>query len=710
MDDNKPSEDEVVAPVAAPDESPAAPIRTGRGCLTQVFVAVVIGAAAYGGYLFYEGYQSKEALVAHKQQVRTELTPVVKRMSEVAQSQTQPYDIDKTVRVIHEIDAAIKRSKDLKGYMAELGKQDYRGVAPEVLSARAELLEIILKVYESQMALEDQQAAWELTSEVLLTVLSAVNVNTGSGGLPGALLTGQFSVSQEKLEQALDETKARHEQRRQLQIALREVDQQLLKATLKYSKTYYKYLEEWDRLCIYRDRAYLAMYNQDWEQALAAADEAIKLSPSETEAHLIKAAALIELGQGPEALVQADGAASARQVLKDYIDAHPDRTAPAFLLLGILEAKSGQRSAATLALQQAATYYPKQAQLLQDMLNPYKMREFLRKSREGGLILEQYKSTMLGAGYFSPDLQMARLRFDEGDFEGGRQKVLDHFSRRRAQGQWDFIISDVVFCERFLGVHWRRLFPEEPYLDLKVEPSLLGSSLSVSVFNRSDRALRNATLILALRMTDMHREDYQTLSAERTVPAILPNDEADFGDIEVKLKLFGQEKTTGDIVQHRAILVTDEAISWVDTDQFKLAAMKELRQQRWYQDARKREQVANQSWLEALGQKPAEFEQQLINQSSLKIVHELGRDSVNIEVPAPLALLRPFFTLKRGDKSFSPELNVLDAKHIKLTFKGVENFEAKDLKALPLELHIDGLFGGYKLQWQQGQKLPTLTQ
>lgn len=703
MDDKTPQASDVE--VAA---TPTGPLRTGRGCLTQVFIAVVIGAALYGAYLFYEGYQSKEALVAHKQQVRTELKPVVTRMSEVAQTQTQPYDIDKTVRVIHEIDEAIKRSKDLKGYMAELGKQDYRGVAPEVLSARAELLEIILKIYERQMALEDQQAAWELTSEVLLTVLSTVNVNTGSGGLPGALLTGQFSVSQEKLEQALDETKARHEQRRQLQVALREVDQQLLQATLKYSKTYYKYLEEWDRLCIYRDRAYLAMYNQDWEQALAAADEAIKLSPSETEAHLIKAAALIELGQRPEALAQ--GAGSARQVLKDYIEAHPDRTAPAFLLLGILEAKTGQRSAATLALQQAATYYPKQAQLLQDMLNPYKMREFLRKSREGGLILEQYKSTMLGAGYFSPDLQMARLRFDEGDFEGGRQKVLDHFSRRRAQGQWDFIISDVIFCERFLGVHWRRLFPEEPYLDLKIEPSLIGSSLSVSVSNRSDRALRNATLILALRMTDMHREDYQTLSAERTVPAILPNDEADFGDIKVKLKLFGQEKTTGDIVQHRAILVTDEAISWVDTDEFKLAAMKELRQQRWYQDARKREQAASSSWLEAIGQKPAEFEQQLVNQSSLKIVHELGRDSVNIEVPAPLALLRPFFTLKRGDKTFRPELNVLDAKHIKLTFKGVENFEAKDFKALPLELHIDGLFGGYKLQWQPGQKLPTLTQ
>lgn len=694
---------------------PLTPVRTTKGCALQLLGVVLVAALAYGAWGAYERAQASSAAQAHQEEVRRELEPAIKKMTQAsapagdasAAASAQAYDIDKTVRVIHEIDQALKQHKDLKSYLLALGKQDYRGVAPEVLAARAELLEIILRLYAQQVALEDQQAAWEVTSQVMLTVLSAVNVNTGSGGLPGALLSGQFSIDQQKIEAALAETKARHEQRQQLLGELRQVEGELLKATIKYAQTYYKYLDQWDRLCVFRDRAYLAMYNQDWEAAHDAADKAIQLSPTEAEAHLIKALALIELSKA-----QGDGgpmlSQQASALLNQYIQDHPDRSAPAFLLQGVLAASNGQEKEARLALQQAATYYPKQAQRLGDMLDPYKMRDFLKKTREGSLILEQYKATMLGAGYFSPDLQMARMSFDAGDFKAGQAKVLDHFSRRRAQAQWDFILSDVVFGERFLGAHWRKLFPEEPYLDLKVEPSLMGSKLGLAVYNRSDRTLHNATLILALRVTDMHREDYHTISAERTVPAILPKEETDFGDVEVKLELFGKPKTTGDIVQHRAILISDDAISWVDTDEYKLAALKEVRQQRWYQQAAEQQARKGQSWLKVMGQDPQALQQQLSQQSKLKIEHELGKDAVHIQVPAPLALLRPFFTLRHGDKRFSPQVNVLDAKHIKLTFEGVENFEAKDLKALPLELEVDGLFGGYKLQWQPGQELPSL--
>ena len=119
--------------------------------------------------------------------------------------------------------------------------------------------------------------------------------------------------------------------------------------------------------------------------------------------------------------------------------------APAFLLLGVHQSRLGQDSQAQLSFQQAAAYFPKQAKQLTDMLNPYEMRSFLRQSREGQFIVEMYKSTMLGAGYFSPDLQMAKVLFDKGDDAGGRLKVLDHFARRRTQQQWDFIISDVAF-------------------------------------------------------------------------------------------------------------------------------------------------------------------------------------------------------------------------------------------------------------------------
>jgi len=671
----------------------------GWGCLAAVLAIFALIIGGLWGLKAYQDAKERDAIAVHEQQVEQELVPMAARLTETVDKEA-PYDIDKTIRVIHEIDEAVKESKDLKAYIQQLGKQDYRNVAPDVLEARKELMDIILRLYARQVALEDQEAMWDVTSEMMLTVMSAVEVDSGVGGLPGALVTGQFSVDKEKFEEALAETKERHADQRKLMADLRAVEQEFLKAMLKYSEVYYKYVEEWDRVCVYRDRAYLATHNSDWDQAVEASDAAIQVAPYETEAHLLKAMALIEQGKRPE---QEQKLVEASTILNAYIKDHPDSTAPAFLLLGVLNGANGNDKEARLSLQQSAAYYPKQSEHLNNMLNPYKMRDFLRKSREGGYIVELYKGTMLGAGYFSPDLQMARTLFEAGDFEAGRGKVLDHFSRRRAQAQWDFVISDLEFCERFLGVHWRRIFPEEPYLDLVVDPSLLGSSLSVSVVNRSNRTLHNATLVLAVRFTDMHREDYETFTVGRTVPAIAANDETDFGDVEIKRKIFGKEKTTGDIVQHRAILVTDEAVSWVDTDQYKIAELKELRQQRWYQESRAQQDKKGSAWLKALGVDQQQFKETLQKDSALKINPELGRDSVTVEVPAELALLRPLFRLVHGDQTFSPEVNVLDTENIQLTFKSVENFESKDLKDLPIELTVDGLFGDYKLIWTKGE-------
>jgi hypothetical protein len=93
------------------------------------------------------------------------------------------------------------------------------------------------------------------------------------------------------------------------------------------------------------------------------------------------------------------------------------------------------------------------------MLDPYKMRTFLKRSREGNLIVDEYKATMLGAGFWSPDLELAKMMFDRGDDEGGRAKVLDHFARRRTQGEWDLILQDIAFCHDLLGPRFWEIFP-----------------------------------------------------------------------------------------------------------------------------------------------------------------------------------------------------------------------------------------------------------
>ena len=317
----------------------------------------------------------------------------------------------------------------------------------------------------------------------------------------------------------------------------------LLRAMTDYSEVYYRYVDEWDDLSVLRDRAYLAAHNGDWDTVVDAATVAIEKAPQEKEAHLLLAMALIEQDQ-PEQ----DGRILA--LLDEYISEHPDSTAPAFQLLGIQHTRMGRTADARLALQQSAAYYPKQAEQLTDMLDPYKVRSFLRKSREGGFILELYKSTMLGAGYWSPDLQMARMLFESGETEAGKEKVLDHFSRRRNQQQWDFVLSDIEFCYDLLGPSFWEIFPEDTYLDLEIEQTMFGSSLNVGINNRSDRTLRNASLLLALQFTDMYATDYEVMAAPRTLPAVPAREETSFGTIEVELELFGGTKTVDDIVHH----------------------------------------------------------------------------------------------------------------------------------------------------------------
>ena len=45
---------------------------------------------------------------------------------------------------------------------------------------------------------------------------------------------------------------------------------------LEYANAYYRYVEEWDRLCIMRDRAYLAANEGNWDAVIEASTAAIE--------------------------------------------------------------------------------------------------------------------------------------------------------------------------------------------------------------------------------------------------------------------------------------------------------------------------------------------------------------------------------------------------------------------------------------------------
>jgi len=665
------------------------------GCAGAVAVAA-LAVSGLGVWWFNARERAQEeALIAQQVKAEEVFDPAMERLEEAANA-APAYDIDQTIRIIHGLDRALQETDDLEGYLRELARQDYRGVAPEVLKGRQEILEVLKPLYSKQVALEDQQAMWEMTSELLLATLSVVSVK---GEMNLVSPAGEFAVDREQARQLWDDLKDRQSDRRQLKAEVEALDDQLFGALVDYADVYWGYVEEWDRLSVLRDRAYLAAYSGDWPAAEASAKLAVEQSAGEREAHLLQAMSIVE--QGSE-----ERYPEAQALLEDAIETHPDQTAPAFLLMGVLAAKAGNGSQARLHLQQAAAYYPKQSDQLLDMLDPYKMRAFLEKSREGMFIVELYRSTMLGAGYFSPDLQLARLHFEEGDFEGGRAKVLDHFARRRSQQQWDFVISDIQFCQELLGDDFRKIFPDEHWLDLTVSRPLIGSAIQLQVDNRGDATLHNATLVLALHLTDMFPGQYAAVPAPQTVPAVVAHDQTDFGALEPELQVGGVVKTVDDIVQHRAILISDEAVFWVDTDEFKIAEAEELRKERKAVQAGLRPEPAPKPTLASKGLRSTydALVSGLSQGVDLQIEQKYGSDNVLVHLPRELSILRPVFRLKYGDQLVVAEDNLIEGDQIVLRFAGVDNFDGKTPED-DIELVLASPFGDLILTWKTGGEL-----
>ncbi|MEM7306076.1 MAG: hypothetical protein AAF682_05365 [Planctomycetota bacterium] len=645
-----------------------------------VLVLICVGLAVAG--YFFEGRSVERRDEAHRAEAEEAFSPVLDALrdaEQAARGEEGVVDIDRTVRVLHEIDLALEHADSVEDYVALLGDQDYRGVHPDVLAAREELLDVLLRLYASRGDLADQEATWGFARRWmgLLTFTKVASFQTGFNVTSpvASVRTPSIKLDARSLFDDFEEAEG---DRRELVETLRELEHELVEVSTRHSELYWTMLDEWYRLCLHRDRAYLAAYSQDWEEAAASADAAIAMAPHEKEAHLLKALAMIEGGFATDSERDEVG-----ELLADYVRRHPGSSAPALLLQGVNEARRGNGDEARLLFEQASAYYPRQAEALSELLDPYRVRaRYLRKSRSGTSIRELYRSTMLGASWFSPELQTAKLEFEAGRFEDGSRLVMDHFARRRAQGEWDLILYDITFCEDLLGEFYPRIFPEDVYLDLEVEPTFFGSNFQLSVQNRSDRALHNATVILCLKFTDMHEGDYETFPSE-TQPTVPAYSTTDFGEIEIAMELFGDEKDKDDVYSERAILVSNEAVVWVDTIDFKRTRRPSL--------PKVTPNVLVEKALAALDRDVA-----------LEIVSErFFDDDVEVRLPREIAILKPVFRLRHGQETFAPEENVIEGGNIRLRFDAVDEFSGVPDQELVLE--ADGALVSFALRWEPAE-------
>lgn len=654
--------------------------------LSPLMIVVLFIAVVVLGVVIFTEYQSREALRAQQQKAEQTFGPALEALEAGRGAPEKSYDIDKTVRVIHSVDKALENTDSLEEYLDYMARQDYRGVAPDVLAARKRILDILLRLYAKQTELENQEETFTATRTILSAMsLVEADLSVTSGAVP--------ALDREQAKKVLTDLRKDQEERKKLMNELGEIEAELIDAMAGYSEVYYKYVAEWDRLSTLRDRAYLAVAERNWSAALEASRAAAEMAPNETEAHLIEGLALIQLADTD--IDEKNYLRDAKRQLSAYVEKHPERTAPALLLLGVANERMGNQAEATLNFQQAAAYYPKQADRLTDMLDPYRVRSFLRKSKEGNLILEQYQSTMLGAGFFSPDLQLARAHFDADEVDEGRKKILDHFSRRRNQAQWNLILSDIEFCERHLSPHFDRILVEDSHLRLLVSPTLLGSKLDVAIQNGSKRELYNATLLLAIRFTDMHREDWEVLKVGETVPKVQANGETDFGTTEIAQDVLDAEKTVDDIVAHRAILVSDDAVVWVDTDEYKLALAREMRDRVSKDDGVAKDR---ETWFDKMGVTPEDFEKK-ISASKVQVDLSIGKDDLLVKLPRELALLNPVFRLDLGGDGTgeSPTVNRLTEDQIELEFGSIANLEASDAPG-KANVILNSTLGNFEIQ------------
>jgi len=627
---------------------------------------LVAGVGGFAAWRWTEARRAEEAAAAEAEAERT-FGPALARL-EAKPTPPAEVDLDKTMRVLRELDLQLREQPDMEAYLAYVAQQDYTGVDPRVMKARRDLLQALLPLHAKRREAEDQRAMWEATTETVLTLVTLVDAPAGPAG--------PVSIDRERALVELERLREERDLSRSLQRDVAELQGEVLDQILSHSEEWSAIRNEWSTLTQHRESAWLGVAKGDWQTAAAEAERAVNLprTARERDAHLILALAAIE--GGPEVSDQ-----DPARLLDAYLATHPGETAPARLLQGVLLAREGRTREAEHAFDLSSKEYVTQSAVLSDRYDPrWERAQYLRRTSSGNNILGVYRSSMLGAGYWSPDLQLARLAFERGDAELGRKRIRDHFQRRREQADgFQLLVEDLVWCETAFGTEFRTIFPEESWLDLDLGRTLTRGALKLGVQNRSDRGFPNATLLLALHLTDMAAGDYEVVKVGETAPMVAADGSTSFGTLEVAVPWGDSTKGVDTVIfeKTRSILITEEGVMWVDTEDFKRRAAEELLRAPAPADP------ANQALQLGL--------QALRGDVGLTVERvPVLADNVVVTLPARLAPLAPLFQLSvDGAEGVPPAVNELKGETIRLVFKGVYDFDAGGF-APPLTLRVLG--------------------
>lgn len=530
-----------------------------------------------------------------------------KEVTEVEDVQSSNYyDIEETVRIINGLEIAQSQSNDFYEYLEYMAKQDYSLVANDIIQAKKKLLPILQRMFQLQKQHEELSEIWIIARSVgagfgalarnsdPTGTLSATAEAYATGNLMGALSLGDnLGINQAKAA-AFDEYDRQLELKESLSVEIESLKMAYIEYLTEFTPVYNKYMKEWDKLCVNKDKAYLDLYSGRMADAYNSTEKIIKEYPTNREALLLKSLSLINIGSGymnepmdgeqiltiskeinlPDTIKRNikwnDFFIEADLVLDNYLKAYPERSAPALVLKGLLHSRLGENSRAMSFFDQAAMEYPRQAARLTDLLDSYRVRTYLNKTPEGQYLLRLYRSTMEGYGMFSPNFHKAQYYAQIGDYKKSQTEIYNHFFRRGNQGIYDCLLSDMQYCENYLYNSFKQLLLERHYLDIsiKTDDGLFSSDneIDLSIHNRSDIDLENVRAFLCVHYTDMYTDEYDVIKVPAT-NIIKHYEKKDLGTV----KLDYEGKTNKDITRIRAIIMTDDKICWVDDPTFKQA-------------------------------------------------------------------------------------------------------------------------------------------
>ena len=662
--------------------------------------------------------------------------------------QGRDYDLEKTVRVLNALELAQVRSESFDEFLDYMARQDYTGVAPDVLEAKRKLFPVLEYTYRLREQDEQLSDAWMLMRGAARGGETLVR-NTSASTLLRAALGDMFAVlgivNGEDAERSTNEAFAQYEKDKKLKSQLRD-DLEKLRISYRqyledYTPIYKKYMQEYDALCIEKDKAYLDLYAGRTDEALSHTSSILQQYPDNPEAMLLHAMALIisakgEMVQGsrfkvqdsrlmvndsaishqpsalfrepaapdsslfplpsdlehqPSALFRDSvipGVERASALLARYEARHPNRTAPALVLEGLLQQQLGNEQAAMSRFHQASVEYPRQAAQLTDMLDSYNRRNYLTRTPEGQYLRRLYASTMEGYGLFSPNLLKAKYYADQGKMEQSREEIYNHFFRRGNQGIYDELLSDMQFCEENLYGAFKGLLLESSYLDVSIEPEsewLFWDSddvMRVKLNNRSDLDLENVRVFLCIHYTDMYKDEYDVIKVPHTANVIARHTTADLDTVTLRYP----GKTYKDITRIRAIAMTDDRICWVDDVNYKQShALSFLRGGQ--RDASALQAQAREEYLRTYSLEPQKLRRTLKEGITILPPEEdptadrswwdtflswfsSPDNDLKLELPRVLAMTDPVFSLHPldSDAAITPEDNYLSGTVIRLRF------------------------------------------